>query len=194
MPANYNNDNVRVFGSLEDKIMVAPIGTAGPLSPADLVAPWVDLGWLDESGIPLGVSTDVEKFKGHQGGTTIRTKITSTEKSLGINALEDSPVVARLFWGGASAATETVPTTSTTAGSGIYRYDMPEGIDTVAVSAVVYVEDGGVWKLYYYERIEIGEREEVSHANAELTGFRMSAEVVGDSYFLTNAAAYNPNA
>lgn len=190
MAANYNNDNVRVFGSKNDRIVIAPLGTTLPTTGlADLVAPWVDLGWLDESGIPLGVSTDVEKFKGHQGAATIRTKITNTEKTLGINALEDSPVVARLFWGGAATATET------SLGSGVYRYDMPEGIDTVAVAACVYVEDIGangevVWKMFCYERIEIGEREEIPHSATELSAFRMSAEIVGDSYFLTNSAAY----
>jgi hypothetical protein len=181
-----NSDNVRVYGSLNDAIWIAPLGTTLPTTLAlDLPEPWVALGWLGQSGIPLAMSTDIEKFKGHQGGATIRTKVTSTEKTLSFVCLEETPAVVQLYHN-----TSGVPTVTGTAPSQVAKIDLPESVGVVAVACVIQLQDGDVTKFYCLERIEITNREDVAHSNTELTGYGMSAEIIGDSYLLTNAQPF----
>lgn len=180
-----NNANVRVYGSLNDAIWIAPLGTTLPTTLSlDLPSPWVALGWLGQAGIPLALSTDVEKFKGHQGASTIRTKVTSTEKSFNFTALEETPAVLKLYHDAGD------PIVTGTGAAAVARLDLPESVGVVAVAAVIQLEDEGILKFYCLERIEIGNREDVAHANAELTGYGMSAEILGASYILTNAPAF----
>ena len=91
MPAQKNADNVRIYGGLDDAVWIAPLGT---VLPTDLVlelpSPWVELGWLAEDGIPLSMTTDVQSFRGHQGGSLLRRKVVSTEKGISFTALEES--------------------------------------------------------------------------------------------------------
>lgn len=187
MPTLLNSDNVRVYGSQYDGIWIAPLGTPDPVIATeadllkDLPSPFVNIGWLNEDGIPLSVSTDVEKFKGHQGAAMVRSKVTSTERSLTIGAIEENPVVTGLFFdhGAPTKAVE-----------GVARVDFPKGIGTVARKAVVMLNDGDVSKLLVISRIEIGEREDLSHTNSEITGYNMTGDITGEMYMLTNSPAY----
>jgi hypothetical protein len=189
MAAERNNDNVRVYGSLNDAIWVAPLGTTLPTTlELDLPDPWVPLGWLGQDGIPLAMSTDVERFKGHQGGATIRTKVTSTEKTVSFTALEETPAVVKLYHDAGD------PTVTGTGATAVARIDLPESVGVVAVSCVIQLQDEGVTKFYCIERLEISGREDLAHSNSELTGYGMSADILGDSYMLTNAPAFIPAA
>lgn len=182
MAVNRNSDNIRVFGSLDDALWVAPVGTQMPTTlELNLPSPWVPVGWLSDSGVPLEISTDVEKFKAHQGSTTVRTKVTSTEKTISFTMLEKTPLALRLHQG-AEAPTTLSP--------GIAKVVLPEGIGVVSVAAVLVTRDEKVVDFLCMEKIEIGEREEVPNAADEISGYGMSAEVVGGSYLLTNAPAF----
>lgn len=182
-----NTDNVRVYGSQYDAIYVAPVGTPDPefTTVADLLKPlegkYQNVGWLNEDGIPMAVSTDVEKFKAHQGAALVRSKVTSTERSITIGAIEESPLVTGMFFD--HGAPEK-------AGDGMARVDFPKGIGTVARKAIVVLNDGDVTKILVISRIEIGEREDVSHTNSELTGYTMTGDITGEMYMLTNSKAY----
>lgn len=179
---NRNSDNVRVFGSLDDMLWLAPVGTTMPLTlDVMLPSPWVPAGWLAEAGVPINVSTDVEKFKAYQGGTTIRTKVTATEKSLSWTMLEKTPLALKLH----QDAGDPVMISENVA-----RVDLPEGIGVVAMAAVLVTVDDDVVDFLCMEKVEIGEREAVPHANNEISGYGMSAEIVGESYMLTNAPAF----
>lgn len=179
---NRNSDNIRVFGSLDDMLWWAPPGTVMPTTlDLELPAPWVPAGWLADSGVPVEISTDVEKFKAHQGGTTVRTKVTSTEKTLSFTMLEKTPLALRLHQGAAAPVQ---------AGPGVARVDLPEGIGVVTMAAVLVTRDEDVIDFLCMEKIEIGEREAVPHVNDEISSYGMSAEIVGTSYLLTNSPAF----
>lgn len=179
---NRNSDNVRVFGSLDDMLWLAPEGTPLPLT-LDLMlpSPWVPAGWLAESGVPVAVSTDVEKFKAYQGGTTIRTKVTATEKSLSWTMLEKTPLALKLHQDAGDPVL---------VAADVARVDLPEGIGVVTMAAVLVTVDDDVVDFLCMEKVEIGEREAVPHSNNEISGYGMSAEIVGSSYILTNSPAF----
>ena len=178
-----NSDNVRIFGDLRDAIWLAPVGTALPTSlEDDLPSPWIAVGWLSEDGITYEPSTDVEKFKAHQGGATVRTKVTSTEKTLGFTMLESNPLTRKIY----ENASDPV-----TVSEGVARMDLKESIGVVEFAAVVQNYDetptGDVAEFMCIERLAIGERGETTLSNADIRGFEVTGDVLGQSYILTNA-------
>lgn len=181
MAETKNYDNVRVYGDLDSEVFFAPLGTTLPTTIAtDPIAPFAAVGWLSEDGVSLAVSTDVEKFRGWQGGSTLRTKVTSTEKTITIQCLEETPGVTELYYGhGAPVVT-----------TGVARIDLPEGIGTVARAAVFKFVDGGVTKYLVCERVEVTDRGELSHQNSSMTTYEFTLDIIGDSYILTNAPAF----
>lgn len=184
-----NNDNVRIFGSDRDTVWVARKGTPIP-DPATvagnaLPAPWLPVGWLADSGIPFSLSVNIEKLKGHQGNKTVRVKPTETERGFSMGMLEDTPLTNKIYHGAGDP---------TLAAAGIARLDLPGGVDTVELSAVVWLSDGlgedSVWKAFCMEEIQVGEREEIPHAVAELSSLGVSCEILGEPYILTNSPAF----
>jgi hypothetical protein len=175
-----NYDNIRVYGDLDSEVFFAPVGSTLPTTLTDPATPFEAIGWLSEDGVNLAVSTDVEKFKGWQGGATLRTKVTSTEKTITIQALEETPGVTELYYGHGAATVTT----------GVAKIDLPEGIGTVERAAVFKFVDGDVTKYLCCERVEVTGRGELSHQNSSMTTYEFTLDILGDSYILTNAAAY----
>lgn len=180
-----NYDNIRAYGDLESEVFFAPVGTTLPTTiTADPIAPFAAVGWLGEDGVSLSVSTDVEKFKGWQGGSVLRTKVTGTEKSISIQCLEETPGVTELYFGhGAKVVTGV-------GDAAVARVDLPEGIASVARAAVFKFKDGTVTKYLCCEKVEVTDREELSHQNSSLTMYGFTLEILGDSYILTNAPSF----
>jgi hypothetical protein len=180
-----NYDNIRAYGDLDSEVFFAHLGTTLPVDiAADPIAPFAAVGWLSEDGVSLALSTDVEKFKGWQGGSVLRTKVTGTEKSISIQCLEETPGVTELYFGhGAPVITGTAP-------NEVAKIDLPEGVPTVARAAVFKFVDGGVTKFLCCEKVEVTEREDLSHQNSSLTMYGFTLDIIGDSYILTNAPAY----
>lgn len=184
MPAQKNADNVRIYGGLDDAVWIAPLGTTLPTDLVlELPSPWVELGWLAEDGIPLSMTTDVQSFRGHQGGSLLRRKVVSTEKGISFTALEESPVVWKLYYGAGDPV-------ETEAGSGVARVDLPESVGSQSYAAVVQLNDEDVTKFLCVERLDIGDREDVAHSGTDLTGYGISGSIIGDAYLLTNAPAF----
>lgn len=175
-----NRTNIRVYGDLESGAYLAPLGSTLPDDLSEPSSPFAEIGWISEDGVDLEVATEAEKFKGWQGGATLRTKVTSTEKTITFQALEETPGVTELYFDhGAPEVT-----------AGVARIDLPEGIGTVSRSAVFRFIDGDVTKFLCCETIEITERGTLGHKNNEMTIYEFTAEITGDSYILTDAPAY----
>jgi hypothetical protein len=171
---------IRVYGDLDSEVFFAPKGSTLPTDLTDPASPFEAVGWLSEDGVGLNISTDVQKFKAWQGGTTLRTKVTSTEKSFKIQCLQETPGVTALFYDhGAPVVT-----------AGVAKIDLPEGIGTVERAAVVKFIDGAVTKFLCCETVQVTTRGELAHKNAEMTAYELTLEIIGDSYILTNADSY----
>lgn len=176
-----NYDNIRVYGDLDSEVFLAELGSTLPATIEDPAAPFDALGWLSEDGVPLTVSTNVELFRGWQGGGVLRTKVTSTDKSFRVQALEEKTQVLELFFDAKA------PVVTGVGPAAVARIDLPEGIGTVARAAVVKFVDGGVTKLLCCEKVEIGERGEIAHTNSGMTIYEMNFQIIGDAYILSNA-------
>lgn len=182
-----NYENVRVYGDLDSEVFLAPKGSTLPTSIAtDPSAPFVGIGWLSEDGVSLALSTDVEKFKGWQGGTTLRTKVTSAEKTVTMQALEETPGVMELYYG----VKPSDITVSGTAPNEVAKVNIPESPGTVERAAVIRFVDGDVEKWLCCENVQVTERGDVPHANADMTMYEFTFEIIGASYLLTNAEAF----
>lgn len=91
-----------IGGGLNDKIWVAPKGTAAPTTINSAPnAAFKDLGYLGDAGIELNQNVDRSEFKAHQGGAIIRRKVTESGRTLTFTALENTfPVLDLVFPGG----------------------------------------------------------------------------------------------
>ncbi|CAH0234177.1 hypothetical protein SRABI26_02729 [Arthrobacter sp. Bi26] len=184
MAETKNYDNVRIYGDAESEVWWAPKGTTLPtVMTTDPIAPFWAFGWLGEDGIPLSVSTEVDKFKG-MGGVTLRTKVQSTEKSFKVQALEETPGVTGLYFDHGA------PVVTGTGAAKVARIDLPEAIGTVEGVAVVKFVDGGVEKWLCCELVQVSERGELPHSASDMTGYEFTLDILGASYFLTNAPAF----
>ena len=105
-----NRDNVRMYGDLDSEVFLAPLATAGPEDSLTVPAAFTEVGWCTEDGVPFGREVDVTDLLGWQGGTILRTKITSDKKSFTFAAMEEKPLVTELYFGhGAPVVTGTGP-------------------------------------------------------------------------------------
>lgn len=184
-----NADNIRVYGDLTSEVFLAPKGSTLPIAlTTDPAAPFVGLGWISEDGVNLSISTDVEKFKGWQGGATLRTKVTGVEKTFTVTALEEAPGITELYYG--HAPVTAAANVTGTAPNKVAKIDLPEGIGTIERAAVIKFVDGGVQKWLCCSNVQVSERGEVSHVNADMTAYEFTFDIIGASYILTNAPAY----
>lgn len=188
-----NRDNIRVYGDLSSEVFLAPKGTALPTPAMFSAASTTDptgfkgLGWVSEDGVNLSISTDVEKFKGWQGGATLRTKVTAVEKTFTVTALEEAPAVTEMYFGHAPVTAANVTGTGALA---VAKIDLPEGIGTIERAAVIRFVDGGVSKWLCCTTVQVSERGEAPHTNSDITAYEFTFDILGDSYILTNAPAY----
>lgn len=177
-------DNVRIFGDLDTDVYVAPKGTTLPTTLGEPPAPFEPLGWLGEDGTPLSLTAEVAKFRGYQGGTLLRTKVTSTEKSIAVQCLEEAPAVTSLYFDHGA------PVVSGTAPNEVAKIDLPESVGTVERAAVFRWVDGETEKLLVCPLVQVGERTEVAHKGDAMTIYGMTFSIIGECYLLTNSAAY----
>ena len=186
MPKNI--DDIRIYGDLVSEVYLGPKGTTLPIAlTTDPAIPFLSLGWISDDGVNLQVSTDVEKFKGWQGGATLRTKVTSVEKTFSVTALQESPAVSEMYWG---HATVTAAMTSGTAPNKVTKIDLPEGIGTIERAAVIKFVDGGVQKWLCCTNVQVSDRGEAPHTNTDVTAYEFTFDIIGASYILTNAPSF----
>lgn len=182
--AEKDYDSIRIYGDLDSELWLAPLGSTLPETLAEPTAPFDPFGWLSDDGVELTVETNVEKFRGWQGGTVLRTKVTSTDRAIAATALQETPLVTSLFFGHGPV------TVTGLAEAAVARYDIPESIGTVARAGVASFIDGGVKKFLVCERLEVTNRGAVPHNNNSPTQYEFGLEIIGAAYVLTNAPAY----
>lgn len=172
-------DNARIYGSDLDGVAVSALGTAGPTDLGDLMTPWEYVGWLNDNGLDLNPSDSVQKFRGHQGGKVIRTKMTESDTSLVFRALETSRLVQELQFDVKDRVTTTGVTTVT----------LGSGRKVLARAFVVDLYDEGVHRRFWIPRGEIGERASIPFRSSEITVYEFTVEIIGDWFEITNDPA-----
>ncbi len=184
MAANANN--ARIFGSDLDAVWTAPHGT--DISAIELdtdlsaIAAFTDTGWLHTDGIPFTPSDSVTRHRGHQGGRVVRSVINESGLSFQFQALETTALTLGLQ--------HNVRERTVTAGVARLRASAGRKVEKrVFVIDLYDIDDEAVHYRYIIEVGEIGERQEVAHTNADITGYTFPVEIIGDYILLTNDPA-----
>lgn len=184
-----NAENVRIYGSDDDAVSIAPSGTAQPTTaavPGETPAGFVDAGWIHTDGITFGGDTNVERFRGHQGGRVIRVKITESNTTIAWQCLETTALTLGLQLNIRSKNSAAgLTTASVSSGRKVERRALV--VDTF--DADVLVGDDPLFYRYTAE-VQVAEREEFVIASTDMTGFTFTAEVMGDFNIITNDPAF----
>lgn len=173
-----NPDNARVWGSDDDYFAVAGLDeefTAPTEITGVAPAPFVEAGWIHPDGFTLTPTDEVAKLKGYQGGRTIRTKITSSETSIQVQLLESTALTLGL----ALNVSESKKTGDVT------KHTLPGSREVEARQFLIGLFDGDVKWLLHITHGEIGEKQEISLGNEEITGYNLTVEIIGDAYLYT---------
>lgn len=174
--------NARIFGSDDDKVLVAELGSTLPTSLAAVDAAFEDVGWLHSDGLPFTPTDNVEKIRGHQGGRVVRTTITESDLTFGFQALESNSVTMPLQHN----------ITSATSATGVTTLNASPGRLVLARAFVLDLFDKDNPDIHYryvIPRGEIGERQEFTASNADITGYTFAVEVIGSYQIISNDPA-----
>jgi hypothetical protein len=177
-----NAANARIFGSDNDAVFIAPIGTQLPegLSTPD---GFTDAGWLHDDGITIGGDTNIAKFTGHQGGRTVRTKVTNSSTTFKFQCLETTALTLGLQL---NILEKTGDTQTVKA-----RVSSGRKVESRAFAIDVYDEDATTLQYRYaIARGEIGERQEFTLSGSNITGYTFTVEIIGDYWIITNDQAF----
>lgn len=179
-----NLDNIKLYGG-EDSAVLFGFKGAGftlPQTLEDELDPLLgDVGWISEDGVNIDVSVDSGEIIGWQGGTAVLFPVTGSSKSIGFTAMEDTPLVAKMFYGASD------PVAAGTDGA---RIDLPGAMKAIEGSAVVKTVANDVVKYYVAPLVSITDRGTVGHSNTDPTQHEMTLAIRGDAYVITNHPAY----
>lgn len=178
-------DNIRYWSDLEGAVFWGPLGTPLPETPfEELNEAFEAIGALTEDGPSEGVSVDVEKLKIWPGGQTARVKTTGTEKTFAFTAVEEKPVVTKLFWDAGAI------TVSGTGETQFAEYDIPESFGTVEGAMVAVFRDGDNIKVRKMEKCQVSDRGDVSNGTSDPTSYELTVDVIGKDSVMTTSAAF----
>jgi hypothetical protein len=174
-----NLANMRIYGDMDSTVYVAPKGTTGPVGLAAPAAAYQDLGWLSEDGVDVTRETSSKDFTAWQGGTIVRSKITSVKDTIKVVCLEETAITLGLYYPGMTATTATGVTTLT----------IPAGSKSNEKALLVDFIDDTVTKRYAIPRAEVTAVGTVSHKNADQTMYEFTFTIYGGFSIITNNPA-----
>lgn len=180
-----NADNAFMAGSEKDTLYLGPAGT--DLSTvtnltSTLPTGMVDVGWLTEDGLTLGMSDSVDKFRGHQGHGVVRTYMSESSTTLKAALLEAKLDLLKRYMGVSKTEKVTVGSASIT------RMEVSSSRKVEALTGVMDLFDvsTGKQRRYIFKRLELGERSDVSYKVGDLTAYEHNLEVLDGYILLTN--------
>lgn len=179
-----NLDNIKLYGGEDSAVLFGFKGDAFtlPQTLEDELDPLLqDVGWINEDGVNIEVSVDSGQIIGWQGGTAVLFPVTGSSKTFGFTAMEDTPLVAKMFYGASDPVA---------AGVDAARIDLPGSMRAIEGAAVVKTVAGDVVKYYVAPLVSITDRGSVGHSNTDPTTHQMTLAIRGDAYVITNHPAY----
>lgn len=179
-----NLDNIKLYGGEDSAVLFGFKGDAFTLPQTledDLDPLLQDVGWISEDGVNIEVSVDSGEIIAWQGGTAVLFPVTGSSKTIGFTAMEDTPLVAKMFYGASDPVA---------AGNGAARIDLPGSMRAIEGAAVVKTVAAEVVKYYVAPLVSITDRGTVGHSNSDPTQHEMTLAIRGDAYVITNHPAY----
>lgn len=170
-----NSDNARAWYGYDSGLWVTLPGEpvpAFPLPPiydeAGVFTPpgdeFYELGWLSEDGPTQTRERNVERFRGWQGNSIVRTAVTEDDHSFQVQALEDNWVVSGLRY----------PDSISTATGDLTQTVVVQQSGEDVRSGVLDLVDGTTWKRIFIPRLVVDEMGDVPHTAGELTLYEMT--------------------
>lgn len=175
-----NEELVRV--GVTGKVYAAPVGTALPDDvTTPLNAAFEEVGLINEDGLTEALEVTKEMLPAWQRPAGIRTLTTEVSWTWQFSAMESSPIVFDLYYGGALSAVD----------AGVSTTSIPAWPASTEKAWVIEIEDGDVITRYAIPKGDVTEREEVSHVNTEGTVYGITVAVLGTNidymgYRITN--------
>lgn len=166
------DENVRIYGGLNDTVWLAPLGTTLPTGLAAPGAGFEDVGYLGEAGIDKARDESVSKFRAHNAGKVVRTKVTESGESIVFRTIEENGVTTAL---GETIVSEVVAT-------GVRTRTMSTASEVKVRAGVLDLYDGEKHIRRVYPRLEITGGGNVTWSKDNLTEREFTAEIIGD-YF-----------
>lgn len=180
-----NADLAFTAGSEKDTLWLGPAGTdlstitnlTAAMPPA-----MVDVGWLSEDGLSLGMSDSVDKIRGHQGHGVVRTYMSESSTSIKASLLESKLELLKRYLGVAKTEKVTVGSDSLT------RMEVPTSrkVEGLVGVADLFDVSTGKQRRYVFKRLELGERSDILYKVGELTVYEYNMEVLDSYVLLTN--------
>ena len=174
--AHTNADNAFMAGSENDALYFGPHGTdlssvtglSSPV-PTDLV----DVGWLTDDGIVVGMSDSVDKIRGHQGNGIIRTYMSDSSTKLTASLVEHKKFTVEAYLGA----------TITKIKDGekdIAKIVAPASRTVLRLCMVADLFDvtTGRHRRYVAETVELGERSDQTYKVGDLTIMPFPVEAI----------------
>lgn len=165
-------DNVRV--GLNGNVYVAPKGTTAP---ADLTtawgAAWQDFGYLNDDGVEMEYSTDVEDIMAWQSLSPVRRVLTSVEMTLAFTAIELRATTITQYFPDSTI-------TEVTAGT-VYKLDIPSAPGPAEFAFGFEWMDGDIVNRVVIPRGEVTDRESVNFQRGEPVGLGMTVSAYASS-------------
>ena len=184
--AKINIGQVLQFGSDDDDVSLAPIGTA---LPTDLTSPldpkFQEVGLLNSDGLTIKPSDSVDKRKGHQGNRVYKKIMTDSDTDLSFIALQSNLQTLGLQW--------QIKSSTKDAGGKFSTHVLSNARKVDAYAIVVRVYANGHTYLWACSRFEIGERNELKFSNTEDTAYAVNGTFVTDIIFITDDPAFMPS-
>lgn len=178
-------DNIRHWSGIESAVYWAPKGTPLPETPfEDLDEAYHLIGALTEDGPSEGIAVEANDIKVWPAGQTGRTVNTSTDKTFGFTALEEKPVITRIFYGHGEV---------TVTGTGAERfaeYEIPDAIGTVEGVMLAVFHDGDSLKVRKMELVQVSERGDKGNSTEGGDGFELTTKVIGKDSVMTTQPSY----
>lgn len=181
--ANIKIEEVLQFGSDDDDVSLAPIGTELPTTLDALDPAFVEIGLLNEDGMSFSPSDSVDKRKGHQGHRVYKTIMTESDTGLSFVALQSNLKTLGIQW-------KIKKSTKTPQGVSTHVLSNARDVDAYAIAIRAYAN--GHKYLWACSRFEIGERSEFKISATEDTAYAVSGTFVSDIIFITDDPAYAP--
>lgn len=185
--AKVDANNAFMAGSERDTLYLGPIGTdLSSVTALDspIPAALMDVGWLDEDGLTLGMSDSVDKIRGHQGHGVVRTYMSDSSTTFTANLIESKLAQVKAYLG-------VTKTEKVTSGSGsITRMEVSTSrkVESMCGVADLFDVSTGKQRRYVFKRLELGERSDIQFKVGELTVYECNFEVLDGYVLLTDEA------
>lgn len=165
-----DQDQIHVYGSDDDTVWLAPLGTTLPTTLGALDPAFLDIGYLSEDGMSLERQADVTEFRAHQGAKVVRKKVTSSGKTFTFRPLQDNEDVDALS-GDVVSSTTTDEVTTTV---------LSDSSEVTSWACVVDLFDGGVHSRRVIPRLDVSVSGSEEFSNSALTQREAVGTIIGN--------------